>query len=127
MRLLLDTHALIWWIFDLPKLGVKARTLINDRGNEILFSPASPWEMAIKISTGKLEIDVGDALTVFAERGFVQLDIANSHLIALARLERIHGDPFDRMIVAQAMVEGATIMTEDAAIARYAVGTIGCG
>ncbi len=126
MRLLLDTHVLIWWVFDLPQLGARARALVGDPRNDIMFSPASPWEMSIKIGSGKLDIDIVDALASFAARGFTQLNIAPAHLAALTRLERHHGDTFDRMIVAQALVEGVSIMTDDAMIARYPVATISC-
>lgn len=126
MRLLLDTHALLWWLGDMPGLGPNARALIEDPGNELLFSPASPWEIAIKVGIGKLRVDVAQAMAAFAAAGFIQLDLAPAHLVALTRLERLHGDPFDRMIIAQALVEGIPIMTGDAMIARYPAATISC-
>ncbi|MGY4396715.1 PIN domain nuclease of toxin-antitoxin system [Sphingomonas sp. UYAg733] len=126
MRLLLDTHVLLWWLGDIPRLGSKARALIEDTTNELMFSVASPWEMAIKVGQGRLRIDMESAITAFDSAGLIRLDITSGHLAALAGLERLHGDPFDRMIVVQAMVEGATIMTQDGAIPRYPVVTIGC-
>ncbi|MDH7973599.1 type II toxin-antitoxin system VapC family toxin [Sphingomonas sp. AR_OL41] len=123
---MLDTHALLWWLGDMPKLGPNARALIEDPGNELLFSTASPWEIAIKVGIGRLRVDVVPAMAAIAAAGFTQLGVEPAHLAALTRLERHHGDPFDRMIVAQALVEGATVMTEDGMIARYPVATISC-
>ena len=126
MRLLLDTHVLLWWLGDMSRLGRTARNLIEDPDNHLLFSPASPWEMAIKVGTGKLRVDIGEAMEAFAAADFSQLHIAPAHLVSLTRLERLHGDPFDRLLVAQAIVEGLTIMTDDSAITRYPVATIRC-
>ena len=126
MRLLLDTHVLIWWLGDMSRLGPAARKLIDDPDNHLFFSPASPWEMAIKVGIGKLRVDIAEAMDAFAAAGFAQLDIAPAHLVSLTRLERLHGDPFDRLLIAQALVEGATIMTDDGAIARYPVATVRC-
>lgn len=126
MKLLVDTHVLIWWLFDQPELGQHARSCLSDRSNEILYSVASPWEMAIKIGQGKLEIDTANAIRSFNGAGFQRLDVEPAHLVTLVALERLHGDPFDRMIVSQALCTGLTIMTTDSAILRYPVQTIGC-
>lgn len=126
MKLLVDTHVLIWWLFDQSELGQQARAYLSDRSNEILYSVASPWEMAIKIGQGKLQIDIANAIRSFHGAGFRRLDVEQAHLVTLVALERLHGDPFDRMIVAQAICTGLTIMTTDSAILRYPVQTIGC-
>ena len=126
MKLLVDTHVLIWWLFDRPELGDQGRAYLSDRSNDILYSVASPWEMAIKIGQGKLEINIADAIRSFTGAGFRRLDVDPAHLVTLVALARLHGDPFDRMIVAQALCTGLTIMTTDSAIQRYPVQTIGC-
>ncbi|MEG3088773.1 type II toxin-antitoxin system VapC family toxin [Sphingomonas sp. PB4P5] len=126
MRLLLDTHVLLWWLEGSPKLGARARGYFSDQSTEILYSVASPWEMAIKISQGKLAVDIGDAIRSFDGAGFKRIDIETAHLVTLSALERLHGDPFDRMIVVQAMCGGLVVMTTDSAVLRYPVQTIGC-
>lgn len=126
MRLLLDTHVLLWWLEDNPKLGPAARALMEAGTNDLVYSVATPWEMAIKIGQGKLEVDIADAIRSFTGAGFRRLDVEPAHLVTLVALERLHGDPFDRMIVAQARCTGLTIMTTDSAILRYPVQTIGC-
>lgn len=126
MRLLLDTHVLLWWLEDNPKLGPAARALMEAGPNDLVYSIATPWEMAIKIGQGKLEVDIADAIRSFTGAGFRRLDIEPAHLVTLVALERLHDDPFDRMIVAQALCTGLTIMTTDSAILRYPVQTIGC-
>lgn len=126
MKLIVDTHVLIWWVLDLPQLGAQALATLVDPVHEVLYSAASPWEMAIKIGQGRLNLDLLQALPAYATAGFRQLDIVPRHLSVLIGLERLHGDPFNRLIVAQALAEGAVVMTVDAAITRYPVRTIGC-
>ncbi|WP_201781346.1 type II toxin-antitoxin system VapC family toxin [Sphingomonas sp. Leaf357] len=124
---MLDTHVLLWWLEDNPKLGRGGRSLIDDAQNTLIFSVASAWEIAIKVGQGKLTVDIELALRKFAQAGVGQLDVGPKHLVTVSNLKRLHGDPFDRMIVAQAMCEAITVMTEDAIIKRYPVQTIGCG
>ncbi|HEX8526384.1 type II toxin-antitoxin system VapC family toxin [Allosphingosinicella sp.] len=126
MKLLLDTHALLWWLADDARLGPKSRTRIGDRDNEVLVSHVSLWEIAIKIGIGKLRLDIGEALAAIRDRGLDQLSLAPSHLVALAALERHHRDPFDHMLVAQAIVEGATLMSDDGRMGDYPVAVLGC-
>ena len=126
MKLLLDTHALLWWLADDQRLGAKARTRIDDPGNEVLVSHVSLWEIAIKVGIGKLRLDMGDAIAAIGERGLSQLSLAPAHLITLAALERHHRDPFDHMLVAQAIVEGASLVTEDSRMRDYPVIVMGC-
>lgn len=125
MILLLDTHALLWWAIDSPRLGQQARAMIAS-ASAAHYSIASPWELAIKVSVGKLGFDVERGMQAFAEAGFGLVSIKPAHLAAVARLPLLHRDPFDRLIVAQALVEGMTIMTADPQLSRYKVDCIGC-
>lgn len=126
MKLLLDTHALLWWLEDSPALGSRARALIEDPGNDIFVSIASLWEIVIKIRIGKLESDIDEIVSTIDAQGIRVLDIRPPHLNVLATLPRLHKDPFDHLLVAQAMVEGATLMSEDRQIALYPGTRIGC-
>lgn len=127
MKALLDTHVFIWAISEPSRLSSRVLQLIEDRDNEILVSIASAWEMAIKASTGKLRI--GAHAAVFVQRNLLEhrmtlLPIQLSHLAALEKLPLHHRDPFDRLLVAQAIDEGATLITVDAQLRRYKVKTI---
>ena len=121
-RLLLDTHAFLWWLADDPSLGPSARTAIGDGDNEIYVSAASVWEMAIKKSLGKLEAP-DDLDRIVEEENFIPLPISLYHAEAAGRLAQIHNDPFDRMLVAQAQAEGLIIITTDTHIPKYGVHT----
>lgn len=122
MRLLLDTHLLIWLAEDDPRLSVRARELIGDPGAEVFFSVASLWELAIKASLGKSDFQVDASLlrTTLLENGFLELAILSAHAVAVARLAHIHRDPFDRLLVPQAQIEDLTLLTVDSKVARYA-------
>ncbi len=122
MRLLLDTHVLLWWLADDPALSEQARQLIANEP-EVFVSAASAWEIAIKRALGKLEAPE-DLLEVLDTGGIVRLPIDFEHAITAAALPRHHDDPFDRMLVAQAQREGLALMTSDARIARYAVAVL---
>lgn len=124
MRLLLDTHALLWWLSDDEALGEKAREQIADAGNEIVVSAASMWEIAIKQRLGKIDAEIADIEKEIAQQGMVRLGIEADHLIELTTLPDHHRDPFDRMLVAQARAEDMPIMTRDVAIAAYSVDRI---
>jgi PIN domain nuclease of toxin-antitoxin system len=117
-RLLLDTHTLLWWISDDNQLGTRARTAIQGAGS-VCVSVATTWEIGIKWALGKLELDV--ALDQLVGDEFELVSISNTHAIAASQLPLIHRDPFDRMIVAQAITESRTIVTADALIPRYDV------
>ena len=124
MRLLLDTHALLWFCEGNPALSATARAAIEDSTNERYVSHATPWEVAIKISLGKLELRVGyDALFpgVLNSNGFEFLPSSPVHYRALIPLARHHGDPFDRLMIAQAQVEALTIITCDPQFSAYGV------
>ena len=120
MRLLLDTQVLIWTLLKPDRLLATAREAIQDEANEVFVSIASPWEVAIKKSHGNL--DPPDDLDVqLAEKRFSLLPISLRHTRAIEDLPHHHGDPFDRMLVAQAQTDGLTIVTSDRKIARYQV------
>lgn len=120
MRLLLDTPALLWALGLPDELRPEARRAIEDARNDVFVSAASAWEIAIKRALGRLEApdDLGDAI---AAVGFVELPITIGHALAVERLARHHRDPFDRMLIAQALVEGLTIVTRDARFEPYGV------
>lgn len=122
MRLLLDTHVLIWWD-EGEELADRAREMIR-AANEVYVSAVSAWEIAIKASLGRLRPKraVSDAI---AESGFEELPLLVRHSEALSRLPHEHRDPFDRMLVAQAMTETLTLVTRDPIFRRYRIRTIG--
>ncbi len=120
MRLLLDTNVLIWTLLTPNRLLATPREAIEDGANEIFVSIASPWEIAIKKSRANL--NPPDDLDVqLAEKRFSLLPISLQHTRAIESLPHHHGDPFDRMLVAQAQTDGLTIVTSDRKIARYQV------
>ena len=124
MRLLLDTHALLWFCEGNPALSATARAAMEDSTNERYVSHATPWEVAIKVSLGRLELQVAfDALFpgVLNANGFDFLPSAPDHYRALIPLARHHGDPFDRLMIAQAQVESLTIVTCDSQFPAYGV------
>lgn len=125
MKLLLDTHVLIWWLQDDLRLGHKARGMIAEARIEILVSLASPWEISVKHRIGKMAERGADLLAWLEGEGIEVLPLRASHLRVLEALPRFHRDPFDHLIIAQARAEGATIMTDDAIIPRYGVPCIG--
>jgi PIN domain nuclease of toxin-antitoxin system len=118
VELLLDTHAFLWWLGDDPKLGVNARAAIADAANAVYVSAASAWEIAVKRATGRLEAP-GDIRAWIADNSFAELPIAVGHAIASAELPRHHADPFDRLLVAQAMIESLVLVAHDGEISRY--------
>ena len=118
MRLLLDTHIFLWWRADASDLPESARAAILDATNEVYVSGAVAWEIVIKRGLGKLDFDgtVGEAV---AEEGFTPLSVDLAHVDALARLPKHHRDPFDRLLVAQAIVESLTLVTTDPVVRAY--------
>lgn len=120
MKLLLDTHALLWALEGSSKLSKAARRAIESPRNDVLVSAASAWEIAIKQSIGRLQVpsDLEEAVDA---AGFVQLPIGFADASRLATLPLLHGDPFDRILVAQALEQAAAIVSRDEAIARYPV------
>lgn len=125
-RLLLDTHAFLWWLADDPRLGEKARGIIADPANEIFVSAATGWEASIKVALGKLELP-GSLDAVVEEEGFAHLPITFFHGEQAGSLPPHHRDPFDRMLVAQAQAEGLTVVTADPDIPAYGIRTLDAG
>lgn len=121
MRLLLDTHVALWALLDDPRLGSKARGLIEDRENRVFISAASLWEIAIKHALGRggIPFSAEDALRHFTEAGYELLDMRPSHAVVAGTLPPIHADPFDRMLVAQALTEPMRLLTHDQVLAGY--------
>ena len=118
MRILLDTHIYLWWLQDHPKLSMPARARIL-AATEVYVSSASIWEAAIKIGIGKLEADIEELVAQITQNGFLELPVSARHAMQLARLPELHRDPFDRMLVAQAMCEPLRLLSADAQVARY--------
>jgi PIN domain nuclease of toxin-antitoxin system len=121
MRLLLDTHILIWGAVEPERLSHAARSLIESPDNELMFSAVSLWEIAIKTGRGRAEfrVDAGILRRSLFENGYAELALTGAHAAALASLPSIHKDPFDRMLVAQAIIEGVALVTADPTVARY--------
>ena len=121
MRLLLDTPILLWGAVEPERLPVSATALIEDPDNEIAFSVVSLWEVAIKTGRGRADfhVDVGSLRRQLIDNGYAELAVSGAHAVALASLPPLHKDPFDRMLVAQALVEGVTLLTGDRAVAQY--------
>jgi PIN domain nuclease of toxin-antitoxin system len=121
VKLLLDTHLLLWAAGLPERLTAEARTLIEDAANTLLFSAASLWEVAIKAGLGRddFRADAGVLRRGLVENGWQELPVTGAHAAAVALLPPIHRDPFDRMLVAQAQVEGVTLVTGDPVVGRY--------
>ena len=126
MRLLLDTHALLWWLADDPRLGPRARTLIADPGNDILVSAASLWEIVVKSRIGKLDASIEAVERALLRDSFERLAISPAHLASLAALPAHHRDPFDHLLIAQAIGEDATLVSEDRNMGLYDVRVLAC-
>lgn len=120
MILLLDTHALLWALSGSRRLSPRARDLVEDSRNTVLASVVSAWEISIKRALGRLAAP-DDLEDVVEAAGFIKRDITFSDVRRLDALEDHHRDPFDRMLVAQAMVDGATLVSRDPVMARYRV------
>ena len=123
MRLLLDTHVLVWWRDDSPHLSVRAKAEIADPINEVLVSTATLWEIVIKRGLGKLTFP-DDLEGVLGEEAFSLMPISFQHLRRVELLPKLHRDPFDRMLIAQALTEGAPLVTNDHALLAYGVPTL---
>ena len=127
MRVLLDTHAFLWWIADKPEISDHARDTIADERNQVVFSVVSGWEISIKFGVGKLELpEAPDRFIVeqISINALEVLPIYLSHALGVHRLPHHHGDPFDRLLVAQALAERLPLISGDREIARYPVETI---
>ena len=120
MRLLLDTHAALWWLADDERLGPAADEYLTDGGNEVLLSAAVVWEVSIKRALGKLDVPDDFAGTLLGA-GAVGLPVTLAHASAVAGLPSHHRDPVDRMLIAQARLENAVLVSHDEALRAYGV------
>lgn len=121
MKLLLDTQLLLWTAGQAGRLSATARSLIDNPENELWFSAASLWEVAIKRGLGRQDFQVDSRLLRrgLLDNGYTELPIASHHAVEIESLPPIHKDPFDRILVAQATVEGITLLTTDSLVAQY--------
>ncbi len=122
MRLLLDTHALLWWLADDDRLGPRARGLIEAPGNDVLVGVASLWETVVKARAGTLEADIGGIVDAVGREGFTLLGIGAEHLLTLAGLPAHHRDPFDHLLIA----EDAAFVPADRNAPAYPVRVVAC-
>ncbi len=127
MRLLLDTHLVLWALADSPRLSRRARDHLADPENECWASSASVWEIAIKVALGKysLGVPLSDLERAIEEAGFVSLDVTMRHAAAIAQIRTPHADPFDRLLLAQCDVETLRLLTTDKALLENPV-TLAC-
>ena len=119
MRLLLDTHIVVWWAAGSRLLGRKARDLIAANDAELIISAATWWELAIKHALGRLDIDFNEARRDLEKREVKMLSVSFDHAELAGGLPLLHRDPFDRMLVAQAVAEQLTLLTRDEQLAAY--------
>ena len=122
MRLLLDTHIVVWWALGDPRLSQRGRGLIGDDTNDIWVSVATIWEVAIKNALRRgdgMGISGKDVAGLLAEAGFAVMPVQPAHVTAVETMPRLHGDPFDRMLIAQAQVETMRLVTHDGELAAY--------
>ncbi|ASQ46773.1 type II toxin-antitoxin system VapC family toxin [Legionella clemsonensis] len=121
MKFLLDTHLILWAASSPDDLSQEACQLINDEANELFFSPANLWEIAIKSSLQKenFQVDTRVLRRNLLDNGYYELAITSAHTVFIQSLPSIHKNPFDRILVAQATVEGITLLTADTLVAQY--------
>lgn len=121
MKLLLDTHLLLWAAGQPDRLSAAAKKLLNNPANELLFSAASIWEVAIKRGLGRRDFQADPRLLRrgLLDNGYSELPILSDHVVAIDILPPLHKDPFDRLLVAQATVEGITLLTVDPVVVKY--------
>ena len=121
MKLLLDTHLLLWAASQPNRLSAAALRLIDNPANELLFSAASVWEVAIKRGLGRTDFQADPRLLRrgLLDNSYSELPVMSEHVVAIDSLPPIHKDPFDRLLVAQATVEGITLLTADSVVAQY--------
>lgn len=121
MKLLLDTQILLWAAGEPERLSAAARKLLSNRRNELLFSAASLWEITIKKTLGRADFRVEPRLLRrgLLDNGYVELPVTSQHAVSIDALPPLHKDPFDRLLLAQATIEGVVLVTGDAQLARY--------
>lgn len=120
-RLLLDTHLVLWWLADDPRLPAALVPLVRDPANTVFVSQASLWEIAIKQGLGRLSVDLVRLEQAIPQQGFRWLALSNAHLLAVAELETVlgHRDPFDRLLIAQSRLEPLLLLSVDRQLAAY--------
>lgn len=124
MRVLLDTHAFLWWLDGDRRMSKRARSLVSNEDTEVLVSAATAWEISIKAASGKVPgaLDVAaDVLGCIRAQGFIPLDLTVLHAQRGGSLPPIHGDPFDRALISQALLEGVPILSVDEVFDGYGV------
>ena len=121
MKYLVDTHLLIWTVLNSSKLSDRARAVLGRADGEYCFSAASIWEIALKRTKhpDQFPLSAGEARNLFLAAGFTSLDVSSSHCAAVDGLPPIHGDPFDRLLIAQALSEGMKLVTHDRMVVQY--------
>lgn len=121
MKLLLDTHLLLWAAGEPDRLSVRARSLMEDQDNGLVFSAASLWEVTIKAGLGRADFQIDPHLLRrgLIENGYEELPVTGQHALAVGQLPDVHRDPFDRILVAQATVEGLLLLTHDPLVQAY--------
>jgi len=121
LKLLVDTHILLWAADHPNRLSRIARSFLNDAGNDLYFSPLSLWEVSIKGALGRkdFEFEPRKLYRQLLDNGYMELGVSSEHAIAVQNLPLIHKDPIDRLLIAQATVEGFTLLTADAKVAQY--------
>lgn len=124
MNLLLDTHLLLWAASEPKRLSAKARTLLLDPANHLVFSSASLWEISIKngLDRADFNVDPRRLWRMLLVSGYRELPVTSEHTVVVNELPSLHKDPFDRILIAQARVEGLTLLTVDKAVAKYGDG-----
>ncbi len=119
MRVLLDTHILLWWLKDDSKLSTDAVNIIENPANDILISAVNTWEIAFKKSMGRIQIDMNELLKSIKSSGLGVLDIKVNHTCQISNLPYHHKNPFDRMLIAQSIVEPMRLLTHDDTLIQY--------
>lgn len=121
MKILLDTHLLLWAAGRSERLSPMAQALLGDPNNTLLFSAASLWEVAIKQGLGRPDFHADPRLLRrgLLDNGYIELSVTSEHAVAVAALPAIHKDPFDRILIAQSLVEGVVLLTADPLVSRY--------
>lgn len=120
MRLLLDTHILLWWVTADRRLSKSLANTLASPENDVAVSAASIWEIAIKRSLGRIQVDLDELLSSMTADGFAEVPVRFGHPLGLEALPRHHDDPFDRILIAQSIAEGRRLVTKDDAILGYA-------
>ena len=126
MKLLLDTHVLLWVLGEPERLTPETHRILADTANTVFVSVVSLWEIVVKVRIGKLQADIEEIIDAVQREGFTVLDVGMAHLVTLAGLPMHHRDPFDHLLIAQAMTEDATFMSEDRGASRYPVRMVTC-